>query len=305
MRVFVRVAEEGRFTAAANHLNVTTAFASRAVSALETHLCTRLLNRSTRRVALTEAGERYLGRCEEILAYIDQAEAEARDAQALPAGRLRIHATTSIGQAYVVPAIMRYQKRYASVTAELTLSQHVPDLLEEGYDVTLQVSATELPDSGYVSHVFGILRSVLCAAPEYLRSRGTPHTVAELQGHACLQVATSVFPGDRWHLEGPEGVETFNLPPATFQVNTADALSGALREGAGIGVLPMSTAVPLLRDGSLLRVLPDQQIQGLTVYALYASRQYLDAKIRTFVDFLGVFIPQALAVDEAALGGRT
>ncbi|WP_448816055.1 LysR substrate-binding domain-containing protein, partial [Bacillus safensis] len=103
---------------------------------------TRLLNRSTRRIALTDAGQRYLDRCQRILGYIDEAEAEAADAQAKPSGRLHVHATTSFGQAYVVPAVVRYRQRYPSVAVELTLSQHVPDIIDEGYDVSLQLSAT-------------------------------------------------------------------------------------------------------------------------------------------------------------------
>ncbi|SMG26690.1 transcriptional regulator, LysR family [Paraburkholderia susongensis] len=301
MRIFVRVAEEGSFTAAAQRLDIATAAASRAVASLEAHLQARLLNRNTRRVVLTEAGERYLRRCEQILAYIDQAEAEAGNAQAQPSGRLRVHATTGFGQAYLVPAVMQYQKRYPSVSVELTLSQHFPDLLDEGYDVSLQLSSVELPDSGLISHVLGSVHSVLCAAPAYLREHGTPRNVAELAGHACLQLFTPVFPRDKWILEGSNGVETFLLPPATFQVNIAEALAGALREGVGIGALPMPAAVPALRNGSLLRVLPDYQLQKLTVYTMYASRQYLDAKIRTFVDFLKECIPQALAADDLAL----
>ncbi|WP_322029283.1 LysR family transcriptional regulator [Paraburkholderia sp. J76] len=301
MRVFARVADMGSFTAAAQHFDMTTAAVSRAVASLETHLQARLLNRSTRRVVLTEAGERYLRRCEQILAYIDQAEAEAGNAQALPSGRLRVHATTGFGQAYLVPAVVQYQQRHRSVSVELTLSQHVPDLLDEGYDVSLQLSATDLPDSGLISHALGTLHSVLCAAPAYLRERGTPHSVAELAGHDCLQLFTPVFPRDKWRLEGPHGVETFELPPATLQVNVAEALGGAMREGVGIGALPMSTALPAMRSGSLLRVLPEYRLQTLTVYVMYASRQFLDAKIRTFVDFLKESIPEVLAADEAAL----
>lgn len=301
MRIFARVAEEGSFTAAAQRLNITTAFASRAVASLEAHLRTRLLNRSTRRIALTEAGQRYLERCEQILLYVEQAEAEASDAQARPAGRLRVHATASFGQIYVVPAIMRYQERYPSVAVDLTLSQHVPDLLDEGYDVTLQLSATDLPDSALVSQRLGSLHSVLCASPAYLAKRGTPTSVAELAGHTCVQVVSSVFPRDFWHLEGPDGAHTFALPPSHFSVNVAEALAAALREGCGIGSLPMSSAVPALRSGSLVRVLPDYRLQQLTVYAMYASRQYLDAKIRTFVDCLRERIPEALATDEAEL----
>ncbi|MCH8243192.1 MAG: ROK family protein [Planctomycetes bacterium] len=107
---------------------------------------------------------------------------------------------------------------------ELTLSQHVPDIIDEGYDVSLQLSATELPDSGLVSQRLGEVHSVLCASPAYLKERGTPRTVRDLDGHACLQIVTPVFPRDRWHLDGPDGPETFDLPLPDFQVNIADAL---------------------------------------------------------------------------------
>ena len=244
MRIFVRVAEEGSFTSAAQRLDITTAYASRSVAQLETHLRTRLLNRSTRRIALTDAGQRYLDRCQRILGYIDEAEAEAADAQAKPSGRLHVHATTSFGQSYVVPAVVRYRERYPSVAVELTLSQHVPDIIDEGYDVSLQLSTTELPDSGLVSQRLGEVGSVLCASPAYLKARGTPHTVSDLDGHACLQIVTPLFPRDRWHLDGPNGRETFELPLPDFQVNIADALGAALRAGLGIGSLPMSAALP-------------------------------------------------------------
>jgi DNA-binding transcriptional LysR family regulator len=301
MRLFIRIAEEGSFTGAASRLNIQTANASRAVSQLESHLRTRLLNRTTRQLALTEAGQRYLHRCERILADIDEAEAEAADAQARPSGRLRVHASPSFGAAYVVPAVVRYRELYPAVSVELTLSQHMPDLLDDGYDVTLQLSTTELPDSGLVSHRLGDVHSVLCAAPAYLRERGTPRTVQDLQGHSCLQIVMSVFPHDRWHLDGPNGRETVELPKAAFEMNLPDALSAALREGVGIGALPTPTALPALYSGALVRVMPEYRLQKLNAYALYASRQYLDAKIRTFVDFLREAVPKALAEDEAAL----
>jgi DNA-binding transcriptional LysR family regulator len=301
MRIFVRIAEEGSFTAAAARLDITTANASRAVAQLEAHLRTRLLHRSTRRIALTEAGQRYLDRCERILAYVEEAEAEAADAQARPSGRLRVHATANFGQTYVVPAIIRYRQRYPTVAVDLTLSHHLPDMLDEGYDVMLQLSTTELPDSGLVSYRLGEVHSVLCAAPAYLAEHGVPRTVAELEAHTCLQIVASVFPRDRWHLDGPNGRETVELPKAPFEVNVPEALGVALREGVGIGSLPMSSALVALRSGALVRVLPEYRLQKLNAYALYASRQYLDAKIRTFMDFLREAVPTALAADEAAL----
>ena len=302
MRIFTRVAEEGSFTGAAHRSDLTTAGVSRAVAQLEARLQARLLNRSTRRVALTEVGERYLARCEQALAFIEQAEAEAADAQALPSGRLRVHATTSFGQSYLVPAVVNYQRRYPSVSVELTLSQYVPDMLDEGYDVTVQLSATELPDSGFISQRLGTIHSVLCASPDYLRKQGTPRTVSELFGHNCLQIVTPYFPRDLWHLNGADGVETFKLRSSAFQVNLAEGLAAALHEGVGIGALPMPTAVTALRNRSLIRVLPSHRLQPVTAYALYASRQYLDAKIKTFVEFLRESIPPALAADDDFIG---
>ncbi|CAL8474348.1 LysR family transcriptional regulator [Caballeronia novacaledonica] len=300
MRVFVRVVEAGSFTAAAQHLNTTTAYASRAVSDLEAHLRARLLNRTTRRIALTEAGERYLQRCEQILAYVDQAEAEAGDAHARPSGKLKVHSMTSFGQHYIVPMISRYQQRHPSVQVDLTLAQRVPDLLDEGYDVSV-VLASDLPDSGLVSARLGSVYSIACASPAYIEQYGAPHVLSDLVRHTCLHLMTPVFPPDRWVFDGPNGQETVSLGPSTFTVNVAEAMVVAIRESMGIGVLPTSSALPGLRAGTLVRVLPQYTMQELNVYALYPSRQYLDAKIRTWVEFLREALPDTLAADAESL----
>jgi DNA-binding transcriptional LysR family regulator len=286
MRMFVEVAEAGSFTAAASQLGTTTGYVSRSVSDLESHLRTRLLNRTTRRIALTEAGERYLQRCYAITASVAEAEAEASNAHAKPVGTLRVHAMSSLGQNYVVPAVAAYQERYPAVTVDLTLSQNVPDLLEEGYDVALRVAPGSLPDSAYVSRRLGTFYSILCASTKYLAIHGVPQTVDDLSNHTCLQVAMPVFPADRWHLEDVKGEYEFTLPDGRFKVNVPDAMAVAVVEGMGIGALPTFTVRSLLRSGSLKRVLPDYQLQTLSVFAVYASRQYLDAKIKTWVELL-------------------
>jgi DNA-binding transcriptional LysR family regulator len=298
MRAFIRVTESGGFTAAAIRLNMTTAQVSRAVSELEQHLRTRLLNRTTRRVVLTEAGERYLDRCYQILASLDQAEAEASNAHVLPSGRLRVHATASFGQHYVTPAIVRYQKRYPQVAVELTLSQHVPDLIDEGYDVSVQLSRTKLPSSGSIAVRVGNSYSILCASPSYLAQRGTPSSVADLAGHTCLQTNSQILPRSSWDLDGPNGREVFDLPPSPFRVNIAEAMAFALQDGLGVGALPLWTALPWLRDGKLTHVLPTYRLSEMQIYALYTSREYLDAKIRSWIDFLQESIPQMLDDDD-------
>ncbi|HID8095024.1 TPA: LysR family transcriptional regulator, partial [Pseudomonas aeruginosa] len=149
MRAFVSVAETGSFTAAAQRLDLTTAYVSRAVAKLEAHLQTRLLHRTTRRIALTEAGQRYLMRAQQILAYIEEAEAEAGDAHARPSGTLKVHAMTGIGQHYLIKAISQYCETYPEVGFDLTLANRITDILDEGYDISV-VIAPELPDSGFV-----------------------------------------------------------------------------------------------------------------------------------------------------------
>lgn len=300
MRVFVAVVESGSFTGAAQTLQTTTAHVSRSVAHLETHLRTRLLHRTTRRIALTEAGQRYLARCEQILAYVEEAEAEAGYAQARPEGQLRVHSMTGIGQHYVIRTVAGYRKLHPEVRFDLTLANRIPDLLEEGFDLAIVVAA-ELPDSGFVSQQIGQTYSILCASPAYLAEHGQPQTPAELADHACLRFISPVVSFDRWNFEGPNGLETFRLGETPFQVNVGDAMTEALRQGLGIGVLPIYSAVDGLRDGSLVRVLPAYRLQRLNAYALYASRQYLDAKIKTWVAYLREQIPLALAADEAVV----
>ncbi|MNM56843.1 HTH-type transcriptional regulator DmlR [compost metagenome] len=300
MRAFVCVAETGSFTAAAARLDLTTSYVSRAVATLETHLRTRLLHRTTRRIALTEAGQRYLMRCEQILGYIEEAEAEASDAHARPAGTLKVHAMTGIGQHYLIDAAAEYNAKYPDVSFDLTLANRTTDILDEGYDISV-VIARELPDSGFISKQLGKTYSVLCAAPGYIDKHGFARQPADLAKHRCLRLVNSVMSLDKWLLDGPDGEELVTVSQTPFQVNTADAMSVALKAGMGIGALPIYAALQSLQDGSLMRVLPNHTLFPLGVFALYPSRQYLDAKTRTWVEFLRDYMPQRLAADESHL----
>ncbi|QYD71943.1 LysR family transcriptional regulator [Paraburkholderia edwinii] len=305
MKAFISLVEAGGFTAAARHLDTTAGYVSRCISELEAHLRTRLVNRTTRRIALTEAGSRYLSRCYDIIASVTNAEAEALSALAKPDGTLKMHSMSSIGQNYVVPAIATYQDLFPDVTVDLTLSQNVPDLLEEGYDVALRVSPASLPDSIYISHKVGTVHSVLCAAPAYIERHGYPSTVEELASHTCLQVAMPIFPADEWTLTGPGGTYSFALPAKRFRVNVPDAMAVALHDGMGIGALPTLTVRSALRSGALVKVLPEYRLQELNIYLLYASRQYLDAKIKTWIEFFRTWITAALEEDDVALEKST
>ena len=200
----------------------------------------------------------------------------------------------------MVPALTQYQQLYPDVHVELTLAQPMPDLLDEGYDVAL-VQATDLPDSGFVSQRLTSSFSIACASPAYLERHGVPQTPKDLAGHRCLQLVTPVFPASEWQFTGPDGSETINLGPATFQVNVAEALAVAASAGMGVGLLPIYSAISGLRSGKLMWILPEYRSQKMSVYAMYASRQYLDAKIRTWVELLRKRLPIALNEEQAAL----
>jgi DNA-binding transcriptional LysR family regulator len=263
MRAFIRVVDAGTFTAAAQSLDTTTSAVSRAAAELETRLRTRLLNRSTRRLSLTDEGERYLERSRRILADIDEAEEEARAGEH-PAGVLEIHSYASIGQHYVLPAVSKYHELYPDVKIELTLSQQMLDLFGGGSDVAV-VTASSLPDSDLVSCLLGSTYSVLCASPDYIRVNGAPQEVADLRQHECLKLKAPSWPANEWLLESPQGSESM-IVSASVQINIADALVKAIQQGMGIGMLPLCAAVRGLRDGTLARVLPNHTLQRMNIY---------------------------------------
>jgi DNA-binding transcriptional LysR family regulator len=300
MRAFSYVAETGSFTAAAVQLDTATANVSRSVTHLEAHLQTRLLNRTTRRLALTEAGKRYLVRCQQILAYVEEAEAEASDAYARPAGQLKVHTMTGIGQHLVIDAIARYRTTYPDVTFDLTMANRVPDMLDEGYDVSI-VLASELPDSGFVSQRLGITYSIVCASPAYVKANGCAQKPSDLLNHACLRLVSPAIPLEKWAFDGPEGEEIVTVKSSAFLVNTADAMKTAITSGMGIGILPLYAAIDGLRSGTLVRVMPKYRSQELNLFAIYPSRQYLDAKIKTWVEYLRGSLPELLAAHQTEL----
>ncbi|CAH2778857.1 MAG: Transcriptional regulator, LysR family [uncultured Caballeronia sp.] len=209
-------------------------------------------------------------------------------------------ALSAFGEYYVIPALAKYCEQYPDVRVDLTLSQHAPDIVDGGFDVSLYITHSPLPDSGMVAAKLCCVPTVLCAAPSYLATAGSPETLTDLYKHSCLQLLTSFFAADKWIFNAAQGTEVFDVPPAKLHVSSAEALAIALREGMGIAPLPLLTALSFLRSGELVRVMPTHELQSSTVYALYASREYLDAKIATWITFLCDHIAASLLAGQSA-----
>ncbi|ALL68299.1 Transcriptional regulator, LysR family [Paraburkholderia caribensis MBA4] len=285
VRTFVRVVEAGSFTAVANELGTTTGKISRAVTALEEHVNAALLHRTTRHLAVTDVGERYYQRVKDILADIDDANAEASNARTRPHGRIRIHSMPGLAESHMTAAIIAYQTANPDVSIELRLSQRLPNLVEEGYDVSL-LAAPKLPDSGYVARTFGSTFGILVASSEYLERRGVPHNIEELGEHSLLRLESPLGPTDEWTLDGPEGHVRVPIDVSPFLANSPNSLRYALHSGAGIGTLATYSAIDDLRTGALVRVLPSYRLRAFDIFALYPARRYLDAKIVTLLEHL-------------------
>jgi len=285
MSVYVKVVEMGSFTAVANYLDSTVGNVSRAVSALENVLDTRLLQRSTRRLSVTDAGRRFYERCTKILADLENAEAEASNAALKPRGTLRVHCVPGLARQLVTSAVLEYRREFPDVTVDLVLSQRMPNLLEDQLDVSILIART-LPDSAYVSQKIGVSHCVLVASPEYLERHAAPVTPEDLDDHQCLLLGTVDYVRDEWQLKSKTGDATFAPKGPSFSVNDMEAMAVAIREGAGIGLLAGFSAIEDLRSGRLVRVLPEYHTYERNVYAVYTSRQFIDAKITCFIDTL-------------------
>ena len=229
MEVFARVAEVNSFTEAARRFGQSKSSVSKHITALENHLGVRLLNRTTRRLSLTEAGVAYYDWCRQIAADMEAAEESVTRLHTDPRGILKVNAPTSFGRLHLAPAMPGFLERYPQVTVELSMDDRVVDLIEEGFDVAVRI--TRLTDSSLIARRIASSRRVICASPGYLEKHGVPRTPAELADHNCLIYSNSPM-GDRWRFSGPNGDHTVRVS-GNFWANSGDALQTAALAGLG------------------------------------------------------------------------
>jgi DNA-binding transcriptional LysR family regulator len=295
MRAFVCVVDAGSFSSAAEQLDLTTAQVSRLIGDLEKRLSAKLLHRTTRQRSLTDVGAAYLERCREMLALLAETEALATETGVAPAGRLHMHCMFDFGRRYVAPRLPLFLRQYPEIHVEYSTSQHKPNLLASGSDVSLYV-AEELTDSGLLSRRLGTTFSILCASPAYLSEHGSPRTPSELRGHATLQaVNPSVSSG--WRLVGLEGNKVELAACARCVADTPDVIRSVAEGGAGVALLPLFSVIESIQAGRLARVLPGWRSPDIGIFALMPSRHYMDAKTRAWLDFVQEHVVPSIESD--------
>ncbi|WP_134676618.1 LysR family transcriptional regulator [Ectopseudomonas khazarica] len=283
LAVFRQVVERGSFAAAARHLKLSAAAVSKNIVELEAHLAVRLLNRTTRSMSLTEAGQRYYEQVARILDDLQQADSSLGELQATPSGTLRVSAPMSFSLVCLADAIPRFLARYPELTLDLQLDDRRVDMIAEGFDLAVRGS-DRLEDSSLVARPLLTLRHVLCAAPQYLRRHGTPQVPEDLQALECVQFSLSGHARE-WVFQRGEQVRRLEVC-GRYSVNSSLALCAALRAGHGISLVPEIYVRDDLAQGRLQPLLEDWQMMQTQLYAIYPSRRQLQAKVRVFIDFL-------------------
>lgn len=282
MRVFTAVVEHGTYAAAARQLDMSKAMASKHVMHLEQRMGARLLNRNSRHLSLTEAGKLYFERCQLMLEELDEVESSISRATVTPRGVIRLTAPNWLANTQFTTLLQRFRERYPEVTFDIDISGRFIDIVEEGFDLALRASRSLSPN--LIARPLMHMPFVLVATPAYLERHGTPMSPADLTEHRGL-LYSMVDQGKSIQLSNLEVGETIDMPPV-LKSNSEALLASAAISAMGITMMPLNSVRPYLEDGTLVELLPDHRPLGGQLYAVYTSRRYLTAKVRTFIDFL-------------------
>ena len=283
MAVFARVVEENGFTQAAQRLGLSKSAVSKHVSQLEDRVGARLLQRTTRRISLTDVGAAFYERCARILAEVQEAELAVSRLQSAPRGTLRLSAPMSFGRSHLGPAIAEFLQLYPELHIEMDMSDRVVDLVDEGYDLAVRIA--RLTDSSLIARRLCAAPRVICASPAYLATRGTPQRPTDLTSHNCL-LYSYLSTGDTWHFPTDGGEDVAVHVTGNLRANNGDVLLEGAMAGLGIAGAPAFMAEPALADGRLVEILKPYRDFGAAVHAVYPHNRHLSVKVRAFIDFL-------------------
>jgi len=282
LSVFARVVESGGFSAAARRLGMSATMVTNHVQALEDRLGARLLNRTTRKVSLTEIGRAYYERTAQILADLDDADSMAGASQSKPRGTLRVYANTPLLR-FLAPVIAEYFALYPETAVDLTHGERMIDLVEEGYDLAIRTFPPA--ESSLILRRLAPWHHILCCSPAYLARHGAPKHPAELAQHNCLRYTYYPF-GNDWHFSAPDGAPVTVRVTGNLVTTGVEAISYLALEGYGIYLGPSFLVAGDLATGRLVRLLEDFPTVEFAISALYPARRHLAAKLRAFVDLV-------------------
>lgn len=281
MTVFVKSVEQGSISLAANELNLSPQLAGKQLRMLEASLGVKLLNRTTRRQSLTDSGRVFYERAKNILEELAEAETLVAQTRSTPRGRLRISAPITFGSHALAPELPEYAKDHPEVTVDLNLTNRTVDLVEEGFDVAFRTG--DLADSALQSRRLRPLRLVLCAAPAYLKTAGTPSTPEELRHHECLLFSHTSMRKE-WLFHGPQGTTTIAIK-GRFSTDSGEALRAAAVAGMGLILQPEELVREDIKAGRLLPLLSDFRSPDRQLHLLYPPDRQMTPRLRSFLDF--------------------
>jgi DNA-binding transcriptional LysR family regulator len=282
MNVFVRVAKAGSFAGGARELGISRAMATKHIMQLEGSLGTRLFNRTTRSLSLTDVGASYLERCQQVLLDVEEMESAVTHLQTEPRGVLKISAPPVIGASHITRAISQFLKIHSDLTVDLILQSSPGDLIDEGIDVAIYLGA--LDDTSMVARKLASSSMIVCGSPDYLAKHGVPQTPEDLLNHSCL-VNWASSPRNKWQFKSETGQTVVNVS-GRMQANVADAIRMAAIDGLGLVMLASYVVSRDIEKGKLIAVLENYNLPPLDIHAVYPHRKYLSAKVRRFLDFL-------------------
>ncbi|MDR9779166.1 LysR family transcriptional regulator [Rhizobium redzepovicii] len=282
LTVFGRVVECGGFSAAARRLNMSVTMVGNHVQSLEDRLGVRLLNRTTRKVSLTETGKYYYERSSQILAELDEADRTAGALSTTPRGTLKVYTSSAIVR-FLLPVVSEYMELYPSIALDFSIGERMVDMIEDGYDLVIRTVPP--PDSSLVARKLTPWRHVLVCSPAYFESHPMPQKPAEVADHNCLQYAYYPY-GEEWRFEDGESRQESVKIGGNAVSNSAEMLRFLTLNGKGIFLAPSFVVFDDIAEGRLVKIMPDYRPVEFSINAVYPNRSHLATKVRLFIDLL-------------------
>ena len=279
--IFARVARTGNMSMAGREMGLSPAVVSKRISLLEDRLGARLFQRTTRQLTLTETGEGYFKRVVDILSLVEEAEDYVSRRNTKPRGVLKISAPTSFSRLHITPHLPAFLERYPDIEIDMQLTDNFVDIIREGFDLAVRIG--ELEDSSLVAKKLAKENRVICAAPKYLASAGTPRTLEDLDAHNCLLAGAQ----DMWRLDGPDGPCEIRVK-GNMRSNSADFIRSAVTQGLGLALRATWDIGPELERGELQIVMPDYKGSSKNaIFAVYPCREFMPSKVNAFIEYFG------------------